>query len=187
MRRKNILHLAILALSLFIFSCGGSGSSATSASGTSVQITASITTGTAVSAVSTYDGTTFSDATGSFTLTSSIFSGALHASDVTLNSIDVTYTPLVYDAVNNLVSPSFGTGVVFHRGVSGIVPAGGTLNLSNLIIFGSLVGVQSNTAVTSLLDGVTALHYRANITFNMTENDTNTPMTCTITMDLFLI
>ncbi|MGA7826025.1 MAG: hypothetical protein WCA04_00050 [Geobacteraceae bacterium] len=184
MRRFPVYVCVVFVLSLLVYGCGGSGSSNSTASGTTVLITGTTKAGSSVSTTSAYDGTTFSAATASFTLSSEVFSGAAHPSSVTVTSIDVSYTPEEYDATNHLMSPAIGT--VYHRAIGGVIPPGGTLDLTDIMIFTSVVGAQNNAAITGLLDGLTILPYQATITFNMVEDDSNTPMTCTTNVELFL-
>ncbi|RQW88627.1 MAG: hypothetical protein EHM79_05255 [Geobacter sp.] len=184
MKKMSVFILASLALSLFVSGCGGSGSSDSTATGATVSILASIADGTSVSAFSNYSSGTFTPATASFTLTSTIFSGALSPSPVTVNSIDVSYVPLEYNSTTHALSPPIGT--VYHRAVGGVVTAGGTLDLTDIMIFTSIVGVQGNTAITSLLNSGFDLPYAATVTFNMNEDTTNTPMTCAATIELIL-
>lgn len=184
MKKNLIIILAILVLSLVVYGCGGSGSSTSTATGATVLITAKIANGTSVSTFSNYSGNTFTPATASFTLTSTIFSGALFPSSVTVNSVDVSYTPLEYDATSHKFSPAIGA--VYHRAIGGVIEAGGTLDLTDIIIFSSVVGVQTNSAITGLLDEGWDLPYAATVVFNMNEDATNSPMKCTATVELHL-
>lgn len=184
MSRRNIFIFGILTLTLFICSCGGSGSSNTTASGTTVLITASVSNGASLAVTSTYDGTTFDSPLTSYTLTSTIYAGALNPSAVTITSVDIRYTPLEYNALTHAMSPAIPA--VFHLPIGGLITAGGKLELQNIPVFGPTVGAQDIPAIDTLLDGSTVLPYEATVTFNMNEDATNTPMSCTVKVGLFL-
>lgn len=184
MRRKNIYIIAMLTLTLFICSCGGSGSSNSTASGTTVLITASVKSGSSLAVYSTYDGTTFDSPVTSYTLTSTIYPDKLTPSAVTITGVDIRYTPLEYNAVTHAMSPAIPA--VYQLPIGGLITAGGSLELQNIPVFGPAVGAQDIAAITALLDGFTELPYEATVTFYMNEDATNTPMTCTVKVGLFL-
>jgi hypothetical protein len=185
MKKMSLFILALFTLSFSLSGCGGSGSSTSTVTGATVLITGSVKSGASVSTTSTYDGVTFDAAPASVTLTSTVFPGALFPSSVTVNSIDVTYIPLEYDATNHLYSPAIGT--VYHRSIGGVIPAGGKLDLTDIVIFSEVVGAQNNAAITTLLNNGFDLPYSATVTFNMNEDATNTPMKCTVTFELHLL
>jgi hypothetical protein len=184
MKKNSVVCFVILVLSLFIFGCGGSGSSTSTATGATVLVTADNADGSSLSTFSNYSSNSFTPATASFTLTSEIFSGALYPSSVTVNSIDISYTPLEYDATLHLFSPQIGT--IYHRSIGGVIPAGGSTDFTDIVIFSSLVGVQNNANVTTLLDSGYDLPYTATVYFNMNEDTTNSEMRCTATVELHL-
>ncbi|MRR53555.1 MAG: hypothetical protein EG822_03450 [Deltaproteobacteria bacterium] len=185
MKRYPVISCVLLILSLFFYGCGGSGSTDSLTTGTTAQVSATVKDGEPLAVFSAYSSGTFTPAITSFTLDNNAVSGAVNPSPVTITNISVKYDALEYDSTQHLTSPVIST-VYQISGISGRIDPNGTIDIDNMPIFDSFVGVQGIPAVTSLLDQGEQLRYSAKVTFDLNEDFSDTPLHVTVPVLLFL-
>lgn len=185
MKRFQVILCALLVLSLLVYGCGGSGSTDSLTTGKTVEVSATVKDGEPLAVFSVYSSGTFTSAITSFTLNNDSLSGAVNPSPVTLTNIRVKYDALEYDSTQHLTSPLIST-VYPISGISARIDPNGTVDIDNMPIFDSFVGVQSNSAVTNLLDQGVQLRYSAKVIFDLNEDYSATPLQVTVPVLLFL-
>jgi hypothetical protein len=179
-------------LCLFSAGCGG-GSTGT---GNTVFFTSSLKTGTTGAVFANFSGVTFANSTSArfnpvqsantmnFTLKSVVTSnsgGTIKNSDIDINRISFTYTP-VNNPAFSVNPPTFipTTPVVAY---SGNLTPGGTLDIQNVPVLWDNDILQIGT---NLGSATGVFQYIVGVTFSGTEVNTGIPVNNTITISAFV-